>query len=51
MNRDEIEKRIAEIKDLRFDLAMKDHWSREDSIRDTELSNEIRELEGRLNNE
>ena len=48
MTKAEIIKKIEELKNRKFFLAMKDHWTIEDSFRDTELWNEIRRLEEEL---
>lgn len=50
MTRTEIEKRIEDIKEERFFLAMKDFWSREDFKKDDQLKAEIKELKKALDN-
>lgn len=49
MTRTEILNKIDELENKAFLLAMKDHWTREDFARDTELHTEIRALKEMLN--
>lgn len=46
--KEEIKKRLEKIQGLRFWIAMKDNWSREDFNRDLELSTEQLKLEKEL---
>lgn len=48
MLKHEIEKRIEELEERKFYLAMKDRWDFEDYKLDTELFNEIRKLKEML---
>jgi hypothetical protein len=50
MTRTEIEKRIENLKEERFFLAMKDFWNREDFKKDDQLKAEIKELKKALDN-
>ena len=47
-NKESIEKQIKTIKHQQFILQMKDHWTHEDFIQDSEWSNKIKELEKQL---
>ena len=49
MTRTEILNKIDELENKAFLLKMKDHWTREDFARDTELFKEIRALKEMLN--
>ena len=40
MTREELEARLEEVEDARFDLKMKDHWSSEDYRLDDKLFDE-----------
>jgi DNA-binding transcriptional regulator GbsR (MarR family) len=44
MTREEMLKKVEELKRRKFFLAMKDHWTVEDSFCDDRLTREIREL-------
>lgn len=48
MTREEIEKKLEELRRDRFLNQMIDHWSRADYEFDTRVSNEIKELEKQL---
>ena len=48
MTKMEIEKKINEIEDRRFLLAMKDHWTREDFRWDDKMYAEIKNLRKEL---
>ena len=48
MTRQEIEKKIEELENRRFFLAMKDFWDRKDFELDDKLYDEIRELKKEL---
>ena len=48
MTRQEIEKRIEDLENRRFFLAMADHWGREDFELDDKWYREIRELKKEL---
>lgn len=50
MTRTEIEKRIEEIENNRFYLAMKDRWNANDYATDEKWLNELRELKKNLGN-
>ncbi len=48
MTEQEIRKRIEEIEDAKFNLAMKDHWSGWDFEKDREYADDLRELKAKL---
>lgn len=48
MTREEITKKIEELEKRQFFHMMKDHWTVEDNMFDTRLTNEIRELKRQL---
>lgn len=48
MTKMEIEKKIEDIETLRFLLAMKDHWNRDDFEWDAKKAHELRELRKEL---
>ena len=48
MTRQEIEKKIEDLENRRFYLAMADHWSRKDFELDDKWYREIRELKKEL---
>ena len=48
MTKMEIEKKIEKIEDMRFLLAMKDHWTREDFRWDDKQAHELQELHKEL---
>lgn len=50
MSREEMKARVEELKDKKFLLAMKSHWTFNDYNLDTALFNEIMDLEEKIKN-